>query len=396
MTTQMIREAIETLHQAFEEFKSTNEERLTHLETKGKNEPFLDEKMNRLNATLDKAQDRLTHLETASRRPFFSDVVESNTSEKAAFTNYVRKGIEAFEQKALTSLNEASGGYLIPSGMLNKIHETMVIYSPLRKYARVTSISTDALELLQEKKDADVGWVAETADRPETATPELQKIRISVHQIYVKPRASQKLLDDASIDIESWLAHKIAEKMMMTENMAFVAGDGNGKPKGFLTYELTPLGKGEWGKFEAVTTKSQDNLIESDLLFEIFHALKTQFLKGAIWIMSRSAIAAIRKLKDSNKQYLWQPSMMEGTPPTLLGCPVVIADEMPALEKDKTATAIAFGNFHEAYQIVDRAGLHILRDPFSAKPYVEFYATKRVGGDVINFDALKFIHFTQG
>jgi len=396
MTTQIIREAIDTLHQAFQEFKTANDERLTQLETKGAIDPLVDEKVNRLNEAVDRAQNRLNRLETAAGRPQLAQAPEQDTGEKAAFFSYVRKGMEGIEQKSLTSLNDASGGYLIPPSMLDKIHSTMVVTSPMRSISRVTTISTDALELLQEKGAAEVGWVAETDERPETRTPELQKIRIPVHQIYAKPRASQKLLDDATVDIETWLAQKIAEKMTLSENTAFITGDGKGKPRGFLTYEMVDVGKGEWGKFEVISSKSNGALVDGDVLIEAFHTLKAQYLNGAAWVMARSALAAIRTLKGENRQYLWQPSMTEGTPATLLGSPVVIADDMPALEEKKSAAAIAFGNFREAYQIVDRAGLHVLRDPFSAKPYVEFYATKRVGGDVINFDAVKLIHVAKG
>ena len=400
MTTQMIREAVDGLHQAFQDFKAANDERLTQLETKGVTDPLVDEKVKRLNDAIDQAQTRLNRLETAAKRPQFAQIHEQDTGEKAAFFSYVRKGMEGREQKSLTSVNDASGGYLIPPTMLEKIHATMVVTSPMRSISRITSISTDALELLHEKGTADVGWVAETDERPETGTPELQKIRIPVHQIYAKPRASQKLLDDATVDIESWLAQKIAEKMTLSENAAFITGDGNGKPRGFLTYEMVDVGKGEWGKFEVIMSEPKENLkdtlIDGDALIEAFHTLKAHYLNGATWIMARSALAAIRKLKGENHQYLWQPSMIEGTPATLLGAPVVIADDMPALEAKKPVVAVAFGNFREAYQIVDRAGLHVLRDPFSAKPYVEFYATKRVGGDVINFDAVKFIHCAKG
>lgn len=395
MTVHIIREAVDRLQEAFQEFKAANDHRLAQLETKGAVDPLVEEKVSRLNELVGKSQDRLARLETAAKRPYLPTAPEPEGSEKSAFFSYIRKGMEGFEQKALSSLNDASGGYLIPSSTLDKIHASLVEASPVRSLARVTGISTDALELLQEKGAADVGWVAETAERPETKTPELQKIRIPVHQIYAKPRASQKLLDDTSVDIETWLAQKITEKMALSENAAFITGDGNGKPKGFLAYERVELGQGEWGKFEAVFSKATGALTDGDILVEVFHALKAQYLNGATWLMSRSALAAIRKMKDKNHQYLWQPSMREGTPATLLGCPVVVADDMPALEEKKAATAIAFGNFREAYQIVDRAGLHVLRDPFSAKPYVEFYATKRVGGDVTNFDALKFIHFNE-
>jgi HK97 family phage major capsid protein len=395
MTTQMIQEAVDTLHQAFQEFKEANDQRLLHLETKGVTDPLTDNKVNRLNDLVEKAQNRLARLETAAQRPYVAPAAELDTGEKAAFFSYVRKGTEGFEQKALSSLNQEGGGYLIPTALLDTIQATMAVTSPMRSVSRVTAISTDALELLQEKGSADVGWVAETAERPETGTPELQKVRIPVHQIYAKPRASQKLLDDASVDIETWLAQKIAEKMTLTENAAFINGDGNGKPKGFLAYDTVEVGKGEWGKFEAVVSKENDALTDGDVLLEAFHALKAPYLRDASWLMARSALAAIRKLKGGDGHYLWQPRMSEGTPSTLLGYPVVVTDDMPALQAGRPSVAVAFGNFREAYQIVDRAGLHVLRDPISAKPYVEFYATKRVGGDVINFDALKFINFAK-
>jgi HK97 family phage major capsid protein len=395
MSAQIIGEAVESLNRAFEEFKTANDHRLHLLETKNAADPLIEEKVTKLNELVEKAQTRLSHLEVAAKRPQVGHINEKDSTRKAEFFSYIRKGMEGLEHKSLTSLNDASGGYLIPPTMLDKIHSNMAITSPMRSIARSTSISTDALELLQEKGDADVGWVAETAERPETQTPELRKIRIPVHQIYAKPRASQKLLDDSTIDIETWLSQKIAEKMTITENASFIHGDGNGKPRGFLTYEIVEVGKPEWGKIEAIHHKFQNVLTDGDVLMDAFHALKAQYLQKATWLMSRSAMAAVRKLKGENRQYLWQPSMIEGTPSTLLGCPVIVADDMPDFETKKGVSAIAFGNFHEAYQIVDRAGLHILRDPFSAKPYVEFYATKRVGGDVINFDALKIIHFIR-
>jgi HK97 family phage major capsid protein len=395
MTTQIIREAVDRISQAFHEFKAANDERLNCLETRGVCDPLMTEKVNRLNEDVEKAQNRLNRLETATQRPFCASMPEQDPAEKSAFFAYVRKGTEGFEQKSLTSLSDASGGYLIPQSMLDKIHASMVVASPMRALARVTGISTDALELLLERGGAEVGWVAETEDRPETGTPELQKVRIPVHQIYAKPRASQKLLDDSSVDIETWLAQKIAEKMMLTENAAFIHGDGKGKPKGILNYEMVPVGHGEWGKIEAVPSNENGAFENGDVLMTIFHTLKAQYLPGAAWLMARSVMAEIRKLKDTTGQYIWQPSLIAGTPNTLLGCPVVIADDMPALDGQKPTPSLAFGNFREAYQIVDRAGLHILRDPFSAKPYVEFYATKRVGGDMINFDAIKLIHFVK-
>ncbi len=348
-------------------------------------------------------ENKFQQLQTAMRRPVIAGEAKSVSGQdrnvKDAFMNYVCKGIEAplnFEQKSLTSVNDASGGYLIPHPMVEMIHGTVGRISPMRSLARMTTISTDTLELLLDKGETDVGWVAETADRPETSTPELSKLRISVHQIYAKPRASQKLLDDASFDVEHWLADKIAQKMCRSENHAFINGDGNGKPKGFLTYPTVALGKGEWGKFESISTGEDGALVDSDVLLETCHSLRPEYLAGAVWMMSRSAMAAVRRLRDqSSGDYLWQPGLLAGAPDTLLGYPVVIAEDMPTLVAGVPSQSMAFGNFYQGYQIVDRSGMHILRDPYSAKPYVEFYATKRVGGDVINFDAIKIVRFAK-
>ncbi len=246
-----------------------------------------------------------------------------------------------------------------------------------------------------DKGSADVGWVSELADRAETGTPELEKVRISVHQIYAKPRASQKILDDARIDVENWLVGKVSEKMAASENAAFVNGDGDNKPKGFLSYPLVNVAAGEWGKIESVKSGADGQFVKPDVLLDAINAMKPQYLHGAVWLMSRSAMAALRKFKDDWNQYLWQPGLAAGSPATLFGYPVVVNDEMPALIDGKESTSIVFANFHEVYQIVDRESMHVLRDPYSAKPYVEFYVTKRVGGDVINFDAIKAIQFKE-
>lgn len=391
--TYIIHETIDALNSAFKEFKSTNDDRLAALEKKGAVDPILEEKVNRLNQFLDQTSDRLGRLEVVSRRPALG---ETKTSERdSAFSGYVCKGIETeLERKSLSSTDDASGGYLIPREMEDEIQAVAQNLSPLRALSRVTRISSDALEMLIEKGEASVGWVAETGEREETDTPELVKLKIPVHQLYAKPRASQKLLDDSKINVESWLAEKIADKMISFENAAFVNGSGEGQPMGFLSYGNV-VGKAEWGKFEAIPTHVDGGIRDGDVLFDALYALKAKYLPGACWIMSRSALAAIRKLKDKQGGYLWQPGLIVGTPGVLLGHPVYVADDMPPLVSDEVSISAAFGNFQAGYQIVDRAGIHVLRDPYCSKPYVEFYTTKRVGGDVINFDAIKLISFNK-
>lgn len=341
---------------------------------------------------------RLQQAYTAHQRPLSSiyEVKSEDETEKKAFLSYISHGNESFSGKSLTSQEGPKGGYFIPQPLMEHIQASLLQVSPFRNLARVSHISTDSLELLLDKGFADVGWVSEVEERPETNAPELSKVKIATHQIYAKPRASQKLLDDASVDLEAWLISKISDKMARAENAAFIHGDGNGKPRGFLNYPLSTVGKNEAGKIEALKTGVEGGFANSDILIETLNTLKPEYLHGAVWLMSRSAISAIRRLKDqSTGNYLWQPGLLAGQSQTLLGHPIVIMDEMPALTSGKASTAVAFGNFQEGYQIVDRSGIEVLRDPYSAKPYIEFYATKRVGGDVINTDAIKVIHFSK-
>lgn len=238
-----------------------------------------------------------------------------------------------------------------------------------------------------------MGWAQEKDARQETETPELTKVRISVHELYARSRATQQLLEDACINVESWLVEKITAQMAETESAAFVKGNGEGKPRGFLSYEHSEAF--QWGRLQALKTGKNGAFPTENpenCLIDLFHLLKPAYLKDAVWLMSRSVQAAVRKLKDpTTHSPLWQPTLSQEFLPTLMGFPVYITDHMPTLTPGEEAPGLVFGNFKQGYQIVDRQSLHILRDPYSAKPYVEFYTTKRVGGDVINFEAIKVL-----
>ncbi|USO02780.1 MAG: phage major capsid protein [Alphaproteobacteria bacterium] len=240
--------------------------------------------------------------------------------------------------------------------------------SPIRKVARVETISTDSYELLSNEQDADCGWVQETEERRVTKSPMFKKQKIDVHELYAKPVVTQKLLEDAMIDLEPWLLEQIAYKMAKTENEAFTYGDGNNKPKGITTYSKDFL-KIDGGR-----------VVESFIKATL--SLKPKYLRTACFAMSRAALALVQTLKDPHTgHFLFQNSLQESAPVTLLGYPIVICDEF---EKDNT---IIFGSFYEGYQIVDRLGFSLIRDPYSMKPFVEFYARKRVGGDVVDKEA---------
>lgn len=348
---------------------------------------------------------KLENLNILLQRPGLDQNSDHSTGEdaayKKAFTSYIRKGdgqdMPFTLTKSLHTGDDAEGGYLIPQLIEHKITQQIEAVSPLRRLSSIMTISTSAVEMLVDRNStAEAGWAAETAERAETAPPKLTKIHIPVHELYARPRATQKLLDDSIIDVENWLASRIALRMTQLENVAFLKGDGNNKPKGILNYPTCNHDDWQWGRFEHIMTEAEGTFGNkgADVLIDTISALKAEYLKGSTWLMSRSAQAAVQKLKDSTGHYLWQPGLGGDATPTLLGYPVEIAEEMPELIAEKASKSIIFGNFREAYQIVDRAGSHVLRDPYSAKPYVEFYTVKRVGGDVINFEALKIVNFS--
>lgn len=303
------------------------------------------------------------------------EAVPLETKGHEGFDKFARQG----ETKSLTTQKDETGGYLIPQQTTARFYDFLNEYSTIRKLARVDTVSTDSLELLTQKEEADAGWVQEIEERPETKAPEFHKQKISVHELYAKPCATQKLIEDSMIDLEPWLIQKIAEKMAALENHAFIYGDGQNKPKGVLTY----AGK----ELEVLKGKG------ADFFFDIQSKLPSKYLKNSTWLMSPSAYTYVRKLKDpTTGQFLWQPGLQENMPHTLLGLPVVICDQLPPVNE---GASVIFGSFYDGYQIVDRFGLSVMRDPFSHKPFVEFYARKRVGGDVINFQSFKIVEIAH-
>jgi HK97 family phage major capsid protein len=268
--------------------------------------------------------------------------------------------------------------------MSSQIVQAIFETSPIRQVASVETISTDSLELIDDHNPAAAGWTAETASISETSTPAIAKRNIPTHELYAQPKATQKLIDDAAIDVEAWLSNKISDIIGRTENTAFVNGTGVGQPRGFLTYAAGT----SWDTIQQVGSGSS-GAVTADSLITLFYSLKDVYMKRASFLMNRSVVQAVRLLKTTTNQYLWQPSMTTGAPDTLLGVPVYMASDMPVAAA--ASLAVAVGDFKAGYQIVDRQGIRILRDPFTQKPFVMFYSTKRVGGDVINFDAIKLL-----
>jgi len=418
-------EAIKTVNTAFEEFKRANDARLAEIEKKGAADPLLEEKLARIDADLERAQKVADEAALAAKRQSRLVTDEKGNSidlnakaaewagmlarrrgetvpsfdaagmdaYKAAFDRFLRKGEEVMsvdERKALSVGSDPDGGYVVNPDLSGRIVMKVFESSPMRAYASIQVISSDALEGLFDLEEASSGWVGETDSRAETNTPQLGKWRIPVHELYAKPKATQKLLDDASINMEAWLASKVAEKFARDEANAFVVGNGVNKPRGFLTYAS---GTTLPGTIEQFPTGASGALASApdggDALINALYGLKQQYRANATWFMNRATTKLVRKAKDSDGAYLWSPGIQAGQPATLLGYPVAAFEDMP--DPASNSLSIAVGDMREAYQIVDRLGIRTLRDPYSAKPYVEFYTTKRVGGDVVNFEAIKLV-----
>jgi HK97 family phage major capsid protein len=392
MSITEVTERVNKLGNAWEQFKQVNNARLNEIERKGNADPLYDEHLRKISHALDHQKNRLDTLETVQQRPgaaveskAYAPVVRSEYQK--AFCNYLRKGmdagLEALDTKALSVGSDPDGGYLVTPTMSQNIVKVIAENSPMREIASVEVISSDALEIIQDKDEASAGWTTESGTVSDTNTPQIAKKNIPVHELYAQPKATQKLVDDSAIDIENWLAEKTSEVFYRLENKAFIDGDGVGQPRGILTYSAGT----NWGEIEQVDSGS-GTAVTADGLIELYYALKDEYARNASFLMHRSTVQAVRLLKDAtNEQYLWQPGLSAGAPDTLLGAPVMQAADMPTVTGD--ALAVAVGDFARAYQIVDRIGIRMLRDPFTEKPFVKFYTTKRVGGDVVNFEAIK-------
>ncbi len=317
---------------------------------------------------------------------------------KAAFSHLVRRGEGGLDAKSLSSLTNPDGGYLVPRDTSGRIIKKAQDFSPMRRYASVQMISGDALEGLNDNGVISTGWVGETAARTATGTPQLGMWKVQAHEIYANPQATQRMLDDAEINVESWISRKLAEAFGQAEASAFISGDGVGKPRGILsrTFATTTDASRAWGTVQKVASGASGAFVASpnaaDCLISLMTALHLKYWAGAIFAMNRYTHGEVMKLKDDTGAYIWQPNFQLGAAGTILGQKVDASfDHLPSL--GAASKSIVFGDFSNAYQIVDKKGITILRDPLTNKPYVGFYTTRRVGGDVINSEAYKVLSF---
>ena len=391
MSLNEVTDKVNQLGNAWEQFKHVNDARLSEIERKGHADPLYNEHLERISHVLDHNGERLKQLETAYSRPGAAPAIKTGMQDeyKTAMCNYLRKGmegaLESLSTKALSVGTDADGGYLVSETMREEIVRRVYESSPMRQLATVELISSDTLDVIEDSGDAAASWTTETASVSDTTSPQIGKHTISVHEMYAQPKATQKLVDDASIDIERWLAQKIADKFARLEASAFISGTGSGQPKGILSYAAGT----SWGQVEQINSGTS-GAVTADALIKLYYGLKSDYARGATFLMNRSVLQSVRLLKEATtNQYLWQPGLAAGAPDTLLGIPVAQAADMPAASANALAVAVA--DFKAAYLIVDRVGLRILRDPFTDKPFIKFYTTRRTGGEVVNYDAIKLM-----
>lgn len=371
---------VTSLATAFEEFKSANDQRLAQIESKGSADYVTTDKLNKLNEVISGLQSAVTDLGKKSNRVATGEGSAQEDEYKGLFDKWARKGeryqadIEA--KQIVTS--DQTGNILVPKTVESGIRADLRTLSPIRAEATVIKTSNDRYTFLKNNRGTGTGWIGETDARPETATPTLSEVTIPGGEIYANPAVSQRALDDSQFDLEAWLIDEIVNQMAIEENKAFVNGDGVNKPKGFLAETgLTTIKTGAAAAMPA----------GADYLFSMIYAMDSAYRAGAKFYSSGAVSSSLRTIKDSTGSYIWQPSLVLGQPASIAGYAHVELEDMDAVAAGKTP--LAFANMKQGYTIADRIGVRTLRDPYTRKPFVQFYATKRVSGMVT--DAKAFV-----
>ncbi len=357
-----------------------------------------------IKSRLQQQEDRLKMIERknmiAAQRPALATAQEPHVPHRKAFAAYLRSGEDdglrglPVEEKAMSTAVAADGGYLVDPVTADQVKAVLNSAASIRSIANVVQIEATAYDVLIDTTDPGAGWAAETAATVETGTPTLERISIPLHELSALPKVSQRLLDDSAFDVEGWLAGRIADKFARAEAAAFVSGDGIDKPTGFLHHPIVDDTLWTWGNLGYVATGAAGDFNATnpvDVIVDLVYALGARYRANATFVMNSKTAGTVRKMKDLDGRFLWSDGLSAGEPARLMGYPVLIAEDMPDIALD--ATAIAFGDFNAGYTIAERPDLRILRDPFSAKPNVLFYATRRVGGDVSDFAAIKLLKF---
>ena len=349
---------------------------------------------------LQKQEERMTMLDrktAVAGRPALAGGVAQTDVHFEAFDAYLRTGDDdglrglELDVKSMSTVVNGDGGYLVDPVTSETIQGVLSSSASIRAIASVVNVEASSYDVLVDQGDTGAGWADEVAARTETGTPTIDRISIKLHELSAMPKASQRLLDDTAFDIETWLAGRIADTFARAEAGAFVDGDGVDKPTGILTHPAVDNDVWAWGNIGYVPTGVDGDIGNGDALIELVYALGAEYRANGTFVMNSKTAGALRKLKDADGRHLWSDGFTSGEPARLLGYPVLIAEDMPDIATG--ADAIAFGDFRAGYTIAERPDLRVMRDPFSAKPHVLFYATKRVGGDVSDFAAIKLLRF---
>lgn len=401
-----LNETIDKLAKTFAEFKVENDNRLKEVEKNGTADPLLESKVNKMNAeisSLVKEKDRLDQIEAKLNRGDFAGggAGEQADKDKVAhakgFNAYFRKGKEGglreLEVSAkLTTQIDEDGGFIVPEEMDTQIERVLGTMSSMRRLARVQQVGSATYKKLVNVGGANSGWVGEEESRAGTNTPKLKGLEYPTKELYAEPATTQQMLEDSMLDVASWLAEEVGIEFSEQEGSAFINGDGIAKPRGILSYDNVANSAYEWGKIGLINSGAAGGFAASDpsdRLIDLVHSLKSGYRMNAAWLMNDLTLAEIRKFKDSQGNYLWRPGILEGAHDTLLGKRIEIDDNMPDIAAN--SLSIAFGDMRRAYIITDRRGSRVLRDDLTSKPNVKFYTTKRVGGGIQNFEALKLM-----
>lgn len=347
-------------------------------------------------------EERLTMLDrktmTTGRPTLSAAAVDDGAPHKKAFDAYLRSGDDEamrgleLEGKALSTAVAADGGYLVDPETSATVQGVLRSGASIRAISNVVSVQSTSYDVLIDHTDMGSGWSSETGTQTETDSPQIDRIVIPLHELSAMPKASQRLLDDTAFDLDGWLAAKIAEKFARAEAAAFVNGNGVDKPKGFLTHPLVANDSWAWNEIGYIASGADGAFDGADQLIDLVYSLGAEYRANATFVMNSKTAGTVRKLKDADGRFLWSDGLAAEQPARLLGYPVVIAEDMPDIATDNAA--IAFGDFRAGYTVAERPDLRVLRDPFSAKPHVLFYATKRVGGHVSDFAAIKVLKFS--
>jgi HK97 family phage major capsid protein len=404
MQTDSIETAFGDFMRAFEAFKAGNDERLSQLERRMSADVVTADKVDRLNRALDETKRVVDDLALKSARPHLGGpglrAPRSGAAlhHKAAFDAYIRTGdagsLRDLELKALSVGSDPDGGFLATEELENAVNHGVRNVSPIRAIAGIRRVSGSVYKKPFATTGAASGWIAETAARPETGTPTLAELAFPTMELYAMPAATSALLDDSAVDIDQWIADEVRDSFAQQEGTAFVTGNGTARPKGFLDYTKVANASWSWGNIGYITTGTAGAFPASnpgDKLIDLVYTVKSGYRGNGTFVMNRATQAVVRKMKDGDGTYLWQPAAKAGDASTLMGYPVAESEDMPNIATD--SYSVAFGDFRRGYLIVDRAGIRVLRDPYSSKPYVLFYTTKRVGGGVQDFDAIKLLRF---